>query len=92
MRGIPDGSTHELRGPRNFLLGLYSAAYRGANRTAAQAEQLELIRKAVHADEPGGGHMIQLIQVMQKAVEVPYDPELDACEPLDVSSEDSPAS
>jgi hypothetical protein len=89
---FPDGSTHELRGPRNFLIGLFLASYRSAKRTSLQAEQLELIRKADHADEPGGGHLVELVKVMLAAAEAPYCPELHACEPLDVTSEDSPAS
>jgi hypothetical protein len=80
-----DGSTRELRGPRNFLAGLFAAAYQGANRTALQAEQLELIRRAVYADEPGGGHMVELVQVMLAAAEAPFSPELAACEPLAVA-------
>jgi len=73
-----------LQGPRNFLLGLFVAAHRGANRTALQSEQLESIRHAVGAEEPGGGHMVELVQVMLAASEATCSPELaaeyDRCE------------
>jgi hypothetical protein len=77
---LPDGSTRTIRGWRFFLLGLMNAASRGTTRTPTQAEQLELIRQAEFAEEPGGGHMIELIKVLLAAAEVDpsLNPELDA--------------
>jgi hypothetical protein len=43
------------------------------------------LRRAVDADEPGGGHMVELVQVMLAAAEAPFSPELAACEPLAVA-------
>jgi hypothetical protein len=71
-----DVGTQELLGERRFLGRLYAAAYRGAPRTSRQVEQLELIRRAVRADEPGGGHMVELIQAVLAAGDV--DPTLNA--------------
>lgn len=79
-----DGSKRELRGPKHFMLKLFTAAQRGANRTARQAEELELIRHTVHADEPGRGHMVELVQAILAASERTYTPEeaaeLDRCD------------
>lgn len=57
-----DGSKREIHGPRNFLLDLFVGACRGADITPAQAEQLDLIRHSVAAQEPRGAHMTELIR------------------------------
>jgi hypothetical protein len=77
-----DGSTKMLRGPKYFLGGLAAAAARGARCTSEQEQQLQLIRLAAYAEEPGGGRMIELIKVMMIAADVDpsLNPELDACE------------
>jgi hypothetical protein len=57
-----DGSTRELRGPRDLLLRLLAAACRGDGLSPEQAAQLDLIRRSVDAQEPGGGHMVELVR------------------------------
>ena len=59
---LADGTTWELRGPKDLLLHLFLNASSGAAPTPGQAEQLDLIRRSVAAQEPGGGHMVELIQ------------------------------
>jgi hypothetical protein len=75
-----DGSTREICGRGDYLLTLFVGASRGADLIPGQAEQLELIRHAVRADEPGRGHMIELIQVMLAVADVDptLNPGLDA--------------
>jgi hypothetical protein len=69
-----NGSLRAISGPRYFLAKLIAASYRGANRTALLAEQLELVRHAASADEPGGGHLIKLVQAMLAAAESTCSP------------------
>jgi hypothetical protein len=70
-----DGSTREIRGPRYFLLDLVCAMNR--NPTPTQAEQLELIRSATYADEPGGGRLTELIKALPPdPADPPYPPNL----------------
>ena len=59
-----DGSTRELHGPRDLLLRLFIAACQGGNLSAERAEQLELIRQCVYAQEPGNGRMVEAVKVM----------------------------
>jgi hypothetical protein len=59
-----DGSTREIHGRSGFLLTLFLGAIGGANLSAAQAAQLDLIRSCVDAQEPGGGHMVELLQAL----------------------------
>ena len=82
MLHFADGSTSELRGPRYFLCQLFSVSRRGANRTSVQEEQLELIRQVVCIEEPGGGHMAELIRIMLDSDDSvpPGQSELDASE------------
>ena len=59
-----DGSTEEICGPRYFLLDLFRASSDiGPDLSPVQAEQLDLIRRSVSAQEPGGGHRIELIRL-----------------------------
>src|SRR5450755_2054384 len=67
-----DGSAREIRGPKYFLLDLVCAMNR--NPTPTQAEQLELIRSATYADEPGGGRLTELIKALTPAPADPPDP------------------
>src|SRR5215467_2059646 len=53
-----DGSTRELRGPRGFLLKLFSGLS-GGELTPEQAEQFDLIRRCSSVEEPGGGHLAE---------------------------------
>lgn len=64
-----DGSTKTLFGPKYFLCDLFVAACSGTQRSGVQAAQLELIRDAICAEEPGGGHMTELIRVTLAAGE-----------------------
>ena len=57
-----DGSTREIRGHGNFLLDLFVGACGGADIRPAQAEQLDLVRRSVAAQEPSGGRMVELIR------------------------------
>ena len=59
-----DGSTKEIRGPGDFLLGLFSTAFGGADPNPLQAAQLELIGRSLKAEEPGGGSMIELLRAL----------------------------
>jgi hypothetical protein len=62
-----DGSTRELRGPGDFLLRLFPGVFGKANLSPGQAAQLDLIRQSVRAQEPGGGHMVELLQCLLHA-------------------------
>jgi len=57
-----DGSTREIHGRGDFVLGLFCGALGGADLAPWQAEQLDLIRRSVGAEEPGGGHMVELLR------------------------------
>ena len=57
-----DGSTRELRGRGDFVMGLFAGACGGAELSSRQAEQLELIRQSVSAQEPCGAHMTDLLR------------------------------
>lgn len=59
-----DGSTRELRGSTDFLLRLFQGACGGADLSPVQVEQLDLIHHSICAEEPGGGHMVELIQAL----------------------------
>jgi hypothetical protein len=63
-----DGSTQELRGPRYFLLDLINAAGR-TDISASQAAQLEAVRRSLFAEEPGGGHLTEVIRILPEFVE-----------------------
>src|ERR1700690_1523511 len=59
-----DGSSRELHGRGDFLLRLFCGASGGADLTPWQAEQLELIRRSVSAQEPGGGCMTEVLRCL----------------------------
>jgi len=63
-----DGSTESLTGRRYFLLDLLSGAY-GGGLSPDQAAQLDLIRKCVRAQEPGGGRLVELMQSVMGSAE-----------------------
>ena len=67
-----DGHTESLTGPRYFLLDLLSCAY-GGNVRPEQATQLDLIRKCVRAQEPGGGRLVELMQSVMGSPEESED-------------------
>ena len=62
-----DGSTREICGGVNILLDLFAGACGGADLSPGQVEQLELIRQSVSAQEPGGGHMTELVRCVLHA-------------------------
>jgi hypothetical protein len=62
-----DGSTRELRAPRDLLLRLFVAAGGRGHLSPKQAMQLELIRQSVYAEEPAGGRMVEAVRVMLHA-------------------------
>lgn len=56
-----DGSTREICGPGDYLLSLMRGAC-GGDMNPQQVVQLNLIRQSVAAQEPGGGHMVELLR------------------------------
>jgi hypothetical protein len=58
-----DGSTKEIRGPRGFLVKLF-AGLSGEKLDPEQAEQFELVRRCIRAEEPGGGHLIAMLKAL----------------------------
>ena len=56
-----DGSTAEVCGYGDFMLDLFCAACRG-DPTPQQNQQLDMIRRSVGAQEPGGAHMTELVR------------------------------
>ena len=56
-----DGSTESLTGRRYFLLDLFSGAC-GGDLNPNQTAQLDLIRRCIAAEEPGGGHLVEAMQ------------------------------
>jgi hypothetical protein len=67
-----DGSTRLLTGRRHFLVDLFARAS-GADLRPIEAEQLDLIRQCVAAEEPGGGHMIEAMHALLGPVDEPVD-------------------
>ena len=69
---MPDGATHELHGPTNFLFRLFDRAICGADLNRAETLQLDLIRRSVHAQEPGNARFVELIRcLLDPAVQEP---------------------
>ena len=61
------GSTRELRGRGDFLLRLFHGACGGVDLSPGQAEQLDLIRQSVGAQEPGGARMTEVLRCLLHA-------------------------
>ena len=59
---LPDGTTRQICGRSDFLLRLFYAACGGADLSPVQAAAVDLIRRSVAAQEPGGGRMIELVR------------------------------
>jgi hypothetical protein len=59
-----DGSTRELGGRGDFVMGLFHKACGGVDISPGQAAKLDLIRKSVSAQEPGGAHMVELLRCL----------------------------
>ncbi len=64
-----DGSTRRISGPSDFLLSLMLGAFAGANLSPTQSAQLDLIRQSVAAQEPGRGHMVELLKSLVDGTE-----------------------
>jgi hypothetical protein len=64
-----DGSTGEICGRGDFLLSLMRAACGGVDLSSVQTAQLDLIRKSVYAQEPGGGRMVEMLRAVLPAEE-----------------------
>ena len=57
-----DGSTRKICERGDFLLPLFQGAFGGEDLSPTQAAQRNLIRRSVGAQEPGGGHMVELLR------------------------------
>ena len=68
-----DGSRRELCGPRGFLLKLF-AGLSAERLDPQQAEQLDWIRRCVSVEEPGGGHLIEMLRALREPTEERADP------------------
>jgi hypothetical protein len=55
-----DGTTREICGRADFLLRLFYAACGEGDLSPAQAEAVDLIRRSVDAQEPGGARITEL--------------------------------
>jgi len=67
-----DGSKRELHGPGDFASRLFRGVF-GADLSPAHSAQLDLIRQCVSSEEPGGGHMIELLKCLLHARAVARD-------------------
>lgn len=59
-----DKSTVELKGRRNFLLGLFGRMYEVLDPCSEDARQLDLIGRSVASREPGGARLVELISAL----------------------------
>ena len=57
-----DGSTTEICGHGDFLLRLLADTCSGGELKPEQAKQLDLVRRSVGAQEPGGARMIEVLR------------------------------
>lgn len=57
-----DGSTAEICGHGDFLLRLVADTCSGGELKPEQAKQLDLVRRSVGAQEPGGARMIEVLR------------------------------
>jgi hypothetical protein len=58
---LPDGSVREICSSADYIRDLFAGALSGAELTTAQTTDLELIRRALRFEEPGGAHMFELM-------------------------------
>ena len=58
---MPDGRTATIPGHGMYLVQLFVSAVSGANISAEQAAELDLIRRSTESIEPGGGRIVELI-------------------------------
>ena len=59
---MPDGRTATIPGHGMYLVKLFVSAVSGANISAEQAAELDLIRRSTESIEPGGGRIVELIR------------------------------
>jgi hypothetical protein len=59
---LADGSMRAICGQGDFLLRLFKGVFGRADLSPSHASQLDLIRQSVHAQEPGGGRLVELLQ------------------------------
>jgi hypothetical protein len=59
-----NGSTREIYGRGDYLIYVFAGVFGHRDLTEAEAADLALVRKCVFAQEPGGGHMVELINAV----------------------------
>ncbi len=59
-----DGSTRKICGRGDFLLRLFQGACGGQDLSPEQTAHHDLIRQSISAQEPGGGHMVELLRCL----------------------------
>ena len=62
---MADGKTVSLTGPNAYVLTLLGLITHPERATPTQAAHLNLIEKCVGSKEPGGSHLVELIQCFQ---------------------------
>ncbi|MGA2186778.1 MAG: hypothetical protein ABSH47_27530 [Bryobacteraceae bacterium] len=62
-----DGTTRELCWRGTYLLSLMRDVCRGEDLSPWQAEQLELVRRSVWAEEPGGARLTEVVRCLLHA-------------------------
>jgi hypothetical protein len=61
---LADGTMQILYGPKDFLLNLVADACRRTDFAPGQTAQLELIRRSVAAQEPGGARLVEVMRCL----------------------------
>jgi hypothetical protein len=62
-----DGSTREICCRGTYLLSLMRGVCRGEDLSPWQAEQLELVRRSLYAQEPGGARLTEVVRCLLHA-------------------------
>jgi hypothetical protein len=62
-----DGTTRQLCYRGTYLLSLMRDVCRGLVLSPWQAEQLELVRRSVWAEEPGGARLVEVVHCLMHA-------------------------
>jgi hypothetical protein len=57
-----DGSTRQICGRVDYLMNLFASACGHRDLTCGQSADLDQIRQSVPSEEPGGGHIVNLIR------------------------------
>jgi hypothetical protein len=61
---MEDGSIETILAPRDHRLNIFVNMRHPANLTRKQASSLELVKRSIRSEEPGGAGMINVIRVM----------------------------